>query len=235
MFKSKKNKKIQICIDGPAGSGKSVLGIFLAQKFNLLYIDSGIIYRAFVFFCLQNKINFNDLKKIKKNIKIFNVSFQSKKIIVINNNEAINIKNFYKSIINENLNFVTNNAFLRKKVVKILRAMSKNNDVVMVGRDIGSVVLKKAKIKIFLDASLKQRIQRRFKQKTLTNLNLDFKKVKENLIKRDNFDINRKNGALKHVKNEIYFDNSSLNVWQTNQKIVTLLLKKYKFLKIYND
>jgi len=225
----------QISIDGPAGAGKTVLGIFLSQKFNFLFIDSGILYRAFVYYCLENKINFTNLKKLKKIIKTFIVDFKNKDTIIINKTKILNLKKLYRNNINTNINAVSNLNFVRKKIVKILKNISKKNNVIMVGRDIGSVVLKKANIKIFLDASLKKRIERRVNQKKLVNSKVNYENIKTNLIKRDTFDINRKHGALKHVKHEMYFDNTQLNVTETNQQILNLLLRKYKFLQVDND
>ena len=223
-------KPIQIAIDGHSSTGKSTLAKKIARYFNILYIDSGAMYRAVTFFALQNNCIINhQLDKIKL-IYLLNkieISFlitdatqpqiQLNGQVVEQNIRTLEVANWVSQVaeIDE----------VRQKLVNIQREISNNQSVVMDGRDIGTVVFPKAMIKIFMTASPDIRAKRRFEELTTKGLTVSYDEVYQNVIQRDEIDSNRKNSPLTQAKDAILIDNSFLSQ-KTQTEIVLKIIKK---------
>ena len=161
-----KNKYIQIAIDGPAGSGKSTIAKKVSSYLkNGIYINTGLMYRAVAYFLLTNNININDESAINNFLELFDVELDANSVYIIFNNKKIDVS---KQVCNENIGQIASkiSSFknVRDKLVANQQKIAENANVVMDGRDIGTVVLPNATLKIFLDASIAKRAKRRLIQ-----------------------------------------------------------------------
>ncbi len=216
-------KDINIAIDGPAASGKSSVAKLLAKKLNFKYLDTGLMYRAFTYFCIQNKINLKDEIEIKKSLSNFNFKIDDLNNIFINEN-LINNSELISEIIVKNINIVSGLKFVRNKMIVLQKQIVKLKRYIIVGRDIGTIVLPDAEFKIFLTANVEKRAQRRLQE--INDSAILYSSILNELIKRDEIDSSRKFGPLKKADDAILLDNSDLNLEETVLKIIDLLDKK---------
>ena len=219
------NEKFIVTIDGTSSTGKSTIAKRIANKLGYIYIDSGAMYRALTYFCLEENILSNSF--FKKNIliqKLNNLKIYFKKNPA-NQSSEINLNgNFIEDKIRslEVSEFVSKLAKLdevRTFMVKIQHSLAKNKGVVMDGRDIGTVVFPNAEYKFFLEASAKLRAQRRYDQLTKEKNNVSFEDVYKNIISRDNLDINRSNSPLRKASDAILIDTENLSLKQLEDEI----------------
>ena len=200
---------MKIAIDGPAGVGKSTIAKLLAKEFNLIYINTGAMYRGLAYFLLKNP-NL-DMENIK-------MEFEGDRLIV--NGEDVSDK-----IFNERIDKMSSKVSKDFKVRKVLTQIQKNmaenyNRIVMEGRDIGTVVMPNADYKFFLTASADERAKRRFEQeknKGMKDLNLQ--EIKKAIIQRDRDDTTRKNAPLKKADDAIEIDTTNLSIQEVIAKI----------------
>ncbi|WP_123053808.1 (d)CMP kinase [Clostridium sp. JN-1] len=200
---------ISIAIDGPAGAGKSTIANIIANKFNLVYINTGSMYRAVTLIAIRNKISYTDVSAVCKLAKSLKIQFKGENIIVNNEDLSTSIRNI------EVTNAVSNYASipeLRKILVKLQQNMSREYNVVMDGRDIGTVVLKDADLKFFLTADVKERAKRRFDEFKEKGINVEYDKILSDIIRRDYIDSNRQSNPLKKAQDAIEINSSKLSI-----------------------
>ncbi len=181
-------KKINIAIDGPAGSGKGTTAKKIAEKLKYIYLDSGAIYRALTYYFLKNKIKYTDIEKIIKNFDKISIKFDLESGDIILNNENIE-KEIRKKEVAENVSYYATKStpLLRDFVTKISKKIIKKKGVVLEGRDATTVLDPNAELKIFLNADIEERAKRRFEQVKNDNEN-SFEDILKNLEKRDFLD-----------------------------------------------
>ena len=214
-------KKTIITLDGHSGCGKSTLAKLLAKELNFLYIDSGAMYRAIsVFFLESNKILKNgklnsDFKKTLDSVNIdFSKPNENGESWVRLNGEIVEDK--IRNIEISNLvSEISKNAFVRKKMVLIQQSYSTISNLVMDGRDIGSVVFPNADIKFWVTASAEKRAYRRWLEYKQKGKNISIKEVTQNINLRDENDQNRKVSPLIKPLNSIIIDSSEMDIKQT--------------------
>ena len=194
-------KKI-ITVDGPAGSGKEKISKYIAKTYNLMHIDSGLLYRKLAYVLEKNKIKANEIQKIKVFIK--NI-----KKLSVNKNSSLRREKIgnYASIIAK-YDFVRNYINLQQRL--ITKTNSKKDGFVIDGRDIGSVVFKKAFLKLYIDVDVKIRAKRRYKQLIDNGEKSIYRQILEDIQLRDKQDKNRKNSPLVIPKGAIIIDNSKV-------------------------
>ena len=205
-----------IAIDGYSSSGKSTFAKAIAKKLNYLYIDSGAMYRAVTLFCLREGIIVGekiDLKKINQSLDKIRIEFVYNKLQncyeTYLNREKVEEK--IRSIpVSEHVSFISKIKSVREKMVETQRGLGQNKNIVMDGRDIGTVVFPEADIKIFLTADVDIRAQRRYKELLEKGFEVSFEKVKKNIEERDYIDENRKESPLKKADDAIVLDNSNM-------------------------
>lgn len=214
-----------ITIDGPAGSGKSTVAKVLAQKLNIYYLNTGLLYRAVAYIWLKNDPNLERIDSA--NTKSF---FFISKIICKYVDKSQNIfyedKNITSFLLKNTISQVASILSIKKEVrdelLSLQRNISKQYDIVADGRDCGSVVFPDADYKFYLTASLDIRAKRIFNDKRRDNQNLTYEEVKLELEQRDNRDRTRSIAPLIIPKNAIIINNSDLD---ENQTIMAFLLK----------
>lgn len=210
-------RTITIAIDGFSSTGKSTLGRQLANYLDYVFVDSGAMYRAVTLYGLQKGF-------------ISETGFDSEKLIAsltdislefVNNSEGIaeihlNGENVEKEIrtleISEYVSPVATLSEVRKKLVELQRKLGEGRGVVMDGRDIGTVVMPNAELKIFMNASREVRAQRRYEELLKRGENISYEEVLENVTERDNIDSTRQLSPLKQADDAIVVDNSEMNI-----------------------
>lgn len=221
----KTNKNIIIAIDGYSSTGKSTLAKKLARKFGFIYIDTGAMYRAVSLFAMQNGFIENDffnkdglissLDKIELNFQ-YNADLGFSEMYL----NGINVEKEIRSIeVSNVVSKVAAISEIREKLVKQQQNMGMNKNIVMDGRDIGTVVFPKANIKIFMTASAEKRAQRRFKEMVDNGVEIGFDSVLANVNSRDLIDTTRKDSPLLKANDAVGIDNSDLNANQTFKRV----------------
>lgn len=213
-----------ITIDGPAGSGKSSVAKKLAEKLNIYYLNTGLLYRAVAYIWLQKDPGLQKIDSINKK----NLSFTKKidcRYVDKSQNifyEDKNITAFlFNSAISQAASILSTKKDVRDKLLSLQRNVAKKYDIVADGRDCGSVVFPKADYKFYLTASLDVRAKRVFDDKSRDNQDLTYEKVKVELDQRDDRDQKRKVAPLIVPNNAIIINNSHLDANQTVQAFLS--------------
>lgn len=201
---------ITIAIDGPAGSGKGTLAKELAKKFNLINIDTGATYRCVALKALNNNINLEETDKIIDISKNIDIELKSDGKVFLDGKDVT--KEIRSKEVTSIVSPISSIVEVRKNLVEIQRKIAKNYDVVMEGRDITTVVLPNAKYKIYLDATLEKRAERRFKENKEKGIEMSYEEVYDSIKKRDYNDMNKEVGSLTRTDEQIYIDTTNLTV-----------------------
>jgi len=214
-----------ITIDGPAGSGKSTVAKGLAKKLGFTYLDTGAMYRALTLKAIQERIDLKDSNKLielMKKIKIDIVPRKNSSLKIFLDGKDVSIK-IRKPQVTKKVSFIARVPGVRREMVKLQRAFGRKNNIVVEGRDIGTVVFPQAHKKFYLDAEVSERIKRRLKDFKKLCKSVSAKEVEEDLKKRDKADITRKVGPLKKAKDAIRVDTTNLNIEKTIEKLLSYI------------
>ena len=202
-----------IAIDGPAGAGKSTIAKKLAKDLGVVYVDTGAMYRAMAYYFLQNNIAEDDIDKITEACKDVLVTITYEDGV---QNVWLNGENVSDKIRNEavgNMASATSvHPVVRTKLVELQQALAKTTDVIMDGRDIGTVVLPNADVKIYLTASSAIRAKRRYDELTAKGVACDLDAIEKDIIDRDYRDMNRATSPLKKAEDAIELDTSNMDI-----------------------
>lgn len=217
----------KIALDGPSGTGKSTTAKLLAKKLSFIYIDTGAMYRAVGLFCVKNNIDINDEEKIKNNLDNIdiNIFYKDGNQEIELNNEIVS-KEIRENNISKCASVVSQYKDVREKLVMMQQNLAKKNSVIMDGRDIGTVVLPDADLKIYLIASDEIRAERRFKELQEKGQDVEYSKILEELKERDYRDSHRENSPLKKADDAIELDNSNMTIEEVADKILKLFNEK---------
>lgn len=209
-----------VAIDGPAGSGKGTVAKILARECDLTYIDTGAMYRAIAYLSLQNNIDINEEDKIIELAK-------NSKIDFIDGKTYLNGKDISKEIrtmeVTRIVSPISSIVKLREILVDMQRKMAGNLDVIMEGRDITTVVFPNADYKFYLDASLEERVNRRYKENIEKGMDVSLVEIKENISKRDYNDMHKEVGSLTRTEDSIYIDSTNLTINEVVEKIKNII------------
>lgn len=212
--------RISVAIDGPAGAGKSTIAKLLADRFNLMYINTGSMYRAVTLKALEKEVFPGDIKGVCTIIENLNMYFNNDRLII--NGEDIN--DFITTPrISNNVSSYASIKEVREKLVILMQQMAKEYDVIMDGRDIGTVVLKDAPFKFFLTASSEERALRRYKELTSKGLDVVYEEILKDIIRRDDLDTNRAVDPLRKADDAIEIDTTGLGIDEVVNKIASFI------------
>ncbi|NBI06595.1 (d)CMP kinase [Senegalia massiliensis] len=212
-----------IAIDGPSGAGKSTIAKLIAKKLNIVYIDTGAMYRALTYKLLMNKIDFSDLSKIKKVLRQTHIDFKNNHIYL---DEAIVDDEIRTNIINKNVSNVAKIKDVRLKLVEIQREIAKNKSVIMDGRDIASHVLPNADFKFYLSATPEERGKRRYKELTKNNNNISLEDVIKDMKERDKIDSTREISPLIKTEDAVEIDTTNKSIDEVVDFIISYVKRR---------
>ena len=207
-------KQIQIAIDGPASSGKSTVAKIIAKDFNYTYLDTGAMYRAATYLALQNHLTENDADKIVTLLETYSISFgrseSGEQLVFVGDVDVTHP--IRENEVTNNVSWVAAIPEVREKLVHLQQLIAAQGGIVMDGRDIGTVVLPNAELKIFLVASVEERAERRYKENLGKGIPTDLKTLKREIAERDYKDSHREVSPLKPAADSIHFDTTGIGI-----------------------
>ena len=227
--------KIVIAIDGPAGSGKSTIAKMVAERLNYTYLDTGAMYRAITYLALEKGIVDNEdaVNKLVEGLDV-TLKYENELTHVFVNNIDLT-EHIRTPEVNSKVSEIAVMPYVRKELVRMQQSMGKVGNVVAEGRDTTTVVFPNADLKIYLDASVEVRAERRHKEYQEKGIEIDIEEVKENIRKRDRIDSGRKTSPLRKAENAIEVDSSHLSVEEEFEILFENIKKKINFIKSQNN
>ncbi|MDZ5253299.1 (d)CMP kinase [Clostridium sp. LIBA-8841] len=216
------NKLITVAIDGPAGAGKSTIAKIIGENFNLMYINTGSMYRAVTLKALENNISAEEVDKLLEMIDGMDMHFENDELIL--NGENINSLITMPNI-SKNVSAYASIREVRERLVSLMRKMALKYNVIMDGRDIGTVVLKDANYKFFLTASPEERADRRYKELMEKGVEVNYDEILQDIIKRDYLDSNREVDPLRKAEDAIEIDTTGIGIIGVVEKISSYMEK----------
>ena len=217
-----------IAIDGPAGSGKSTIAKLIAEDLGLVYLDTGAMYRLVTLKALNDGI-LGNLDKIIKMLDNLNIDIKENGFYLDDIDVSEEIR---KPVISENVSDIAAIREVREKMVDLQRKFSESKNVILDGRDIGTVVFPNADVKIFLIADAKERANRRYKELVSKVENVKIEEIYENILKRDKIDSTRKESPLKKADDAIEVDTTSKNIEEVKNEILNIVRKKINSIEV---
>ena len=217
-------KIIKIALDGPSGSGKSTIAKKLSSKLNILYLDTGAMYRATALKAIKLGIDTFDEDGVKTFINDIDLEIKyvdgSQKTYLDGEDVSEKIREPHVSMAASNISSLK---CVRLKMVDMQRKIASNLSCVLDGRDIGSYVLPNADFKFYIDASVEVRADRRFKELTLKGHKVDFEELKKEIEQRDYNDKHRDFSPLVQPEDAVYIDTSFMNIEQVMNKVLSII------------
>ena len=206
-------KVFAVAIDGPAGAGKSTIAKELSKKLGVIYVDTGAMYRAMALFLIRQGIKSSETEEISKKCEEadISISFENGQQVVTLNGENVNGLIRTEEVGNM-ASASSPNPDVRKKLVALQRKLASEKSVVMDGRDIGTVVLPNAKVKIYLTASSAVRAKRRYDELTAKGESCDIEKIEADIIERDHRDMTREISPLRQADDAVLVDTSDMSI-----------------------
>ena len=215
--------KYNIAIDGPAGAGKSTIAKKLAEKLGFVYIDTGAMYRAMAYYYMTKGIDIDDKEAVIAEFDNINIELKyidGVQHIYLNKEDVSSL--IRTAEVGENASKVSAIAEVRKKLVALQQEIARSINVVMDGRDIASVVLPDADLKIYLTASVEVRAQRRYKERIEKGEDADIAAIEEEIRQRDYRDMHRDASPLVCVPEAVVVDTSSMIIDEVLEHIISL-------------
>lgn len=214
-----------VAIDGPAGSGKGTVTKIIANNKNLQYIDTGAMYRCIALKMLEENVGLEDTEKIKNILNDIEIDLEGSNVFLNNRDVTKQIRTVEVSNFTSPVSAI---GFVREKMVELQRALAKGKDVIMEGRDIGTIVFPNADVKIYLDAKPEERARRRVEQNEKNGIASNYEQILKDIIERDTRDMTRENSPLKKADDAILVDTTSLTIDEVIDKIINIIENKMK-------
>jgi cytidylate kinase len=197
-----------IAIDGPSGAGKSTVAKLLSKELGFEYIDTGAMYRALAYKAYQQNIDINE-NDIEEMLKTTNITYYDNQIYLDGENIEKQIREEVISKASSKISALKN---VREKMVELQRKIAADKNVILDGRDIGTIVFPNADYKFFITASMEERAKRRFEQLKANNIEADYKIVLQDIIKRDENDSTRQFSPLRMAEDALLIDTTNLDI-----------------------
>ena len=216
-----------VAIDGPAGTGKGTVTKIIAEKMNLINIDTGATYRCVALDMLNKNIKLDEEEKIKELLENIEIEFKNdngNQLVFLNNNDVT--KEIRSKRVTECVSQVSAIKQVRLAMADLQRKMGLQQDSIMEGRDIGTYVFPNADVKIYLDADVEERAKRRFLQNQEKNIDMSYEEILQNIKMRDENDKAKEIGALKVADDAIVIDTTHLTIDEVVNKIVNIIGSK---------
>ncbi len=219
------SEKMSFCIavDGPAGAGKSTIAKMIAKKMHLIYVDTGAMYRAMAYYLITRQTDLDDPDEISAKCQgaQIQIVYENGEQVVLLNGENVN-PYLRTEEVGKAASVSSANGSVRAKLVELQQQMAEHTDLIMDGRDIGTCVLPKAQLKIYLTASSRVRALRRYKELIAKGENCDLQVIEADIIDRDYRDMNREISPLKQAEDAVLVDTSNMTIEEVVEHIVSL-------------
>ncbi|MBQ6319902.1 MAG: (d)CMP kinase [Lachnospiraceae bacterium] len=216
-----------IAIDGPAGAGKSTIAKLVAKEMDFIYVDTGAMYRAMALYLIRQGIDRNDREGIEKACEDadISISYENGRQVVLLFGE--NVNDYLRTEEVGNMASMSSvNPKVREKLVALQQRLAAQKDVVMDGRDIGTVVLPDSKCKIYLTASSHVRAKRRYDELVSKGEEADISKIEADIIERDHRDMTREHSPLKQAEDAVLIDSSDMTIEEVKDAILAEAKKR---------
>ena len=210
-----------VAIDGPAGSGKGTLASIVSKACNLVNIDTGATYRCVALKALRNNLKVEDKEEIIKLSENINVEFGLDGKVFLDGEDVTNL--IRSKEVTTIVSPISSIVEVRKNMVELQRRLANNNDVIMEGRDITTVVFPEAQYKFYLDATLEERANRRFKQNKDKGIDMSYEEIYENIKARDYNDMHKEVGSLMRTDDQIYIDSTNMTIDEVADKVIKIV------------
>lgn len=220
-------KRFAIAVDGPAGSGKSTVAKAIARKLGIIYVDTGAMYRTVALHCKQKNIAWEQEAEVVSaldSLKMKIVPEEGGQKIFLNDVDVT--AEVRAAEIGKGASAVAVYPKVRERMVELQQEMAKEHSVIMDGRDIGTVVLPHAEVKIYLDAGVEERARRRVGELEAKGETADLEEIKKMIIQRDYNDMNREHSPLKRAEDAVSLDSTSMTVEEVEQAIMDIVAER---------
>lgn len=222
---------ISVAIDGPAAAGKSTVAKIVAKKLGFTYLDTGAMYRAFTWYCLEKGVDCENEAACVNLIPEINIEMKPNNVVLCNGIDVTTA--IRQPRVSGNVSYIASYKDIRLFLVEQQRNMAKNSSVIMDGRDIGTYVLPNAQIKIFQVATVETRAKRRYEENISKGIQCTYEEIEEDVRKRDRIDSGRAFAPLKPAEDSILLDTSLMGIEEVVNAIIKIITDKFPETRIY--
>lgn len=218
-----------VAVDGTAGSGKGTITKIIANKLNLISIDTGAMYRCVTLECINKNIQYTEIEKIKEVLKDINIELrkENEEQLVFLNGEDVTKEIRTPEVDSLVARFAAIKE-VRDKITPIQRKMGENANIIMEGRDIGTVVFPNADVKVFLDCSVEERARRRYNQDLEKGIETTYEEVLESIKERHKLETERKIAPLVQATDAVYIDSTGMTIEEEANAVIKVIEEKRK-------
>ena len=210
-----------VAIDGPAGSGKGTIAKIISERCNLVNIDTGATYRCVALKALNNGLTVDNKKEIIEISKDIDIKFTQDGKVFLDGKEVTD--DIRSKEVTSIVSPVSGIVEVRENMVELQRKLAGDNDVILEGRDITTVVFPNANYKFYLDASLEERANRRYKQNMEKGIDMSYEEIKESIKARDYNDMHKEVGSLTRTDDQVYIDSTNLSIEEVADIIIKVV------------
>lgn len=216
-----------VAIDGPAGTGKGTVAKIVAERLNLIYIDTGAMYRAVCVKALRSSIEPEETEKVEKILKDISIKINKKdgKQQVLLDGEDVT-EEIRTPLVDSYVAKFAAIKQVREKMTPLQREMRSEGNIIMEGRDITTVVFPDAEVKIYLDAEVEERAKRRYKQNIEKGINCTYEEVLKSIKERHILETTREIAPLRQAEDAVYLDTTKLSIEEVVQRVVEIINEK---------
>lgn len=211
-----------VAIDGPAGSGKGTITKIIADRLNLVNIDTGAMYRCVALASINNGVKLEEVDKIIDLAKKIKIEFDTEGHTFLDGEDVS--KRIREKDVSSIVSPISSIVAVREEMVKQQRKLAEGLDVIMEGRDITTVVFPDANFKFYLDATVEERARRRFEQNKEAGIDMSFEEIKKSIKARDYNDMHKEVGSLMRTDEQIYVDSTNMSI----EEVADFMINKIK-------
>ncbi len=216
-------KRFNVAIDGPSGVGKSTIAKAVAEKYGMVHLDTGAMYRCVAYYLKNNPVNLDDDKALKEKLDEIHIRFEGKEVYLNDVNVSKEIRD---NEISMYASKTSSYPLVREKLVALQQQITADKGYIVDGRDICSVVLPDAEVKIYMDASASARAERRYKEYLSKNVDVKYEDILKDIEQRDYQDMHREISPLVRTEDAAYIDTSDLSIDQVIEAVDNVIKSK---------